>query len=195
LVTASQEMPGLTLQLHCGGLFIGRNVRRVTDEMRDFILAQDARITAMTGQWFGPGYRANLQSSAELLLDSAPASRAILAASRLGGLGPAMLHAIHQAHYVDGKRITDAETLVALAEEIGLSGEAFAGIQETITNQDLDREVATSRTLMGKHGVSSLPTFILERDDTQTILDHQRYYGKPQAWRALLQESLQRLVH
>lgn len=194
-MAVAQEIAGLTLQLHCGGLFIGRNVRRVTDETRDFILAQDARITAMTGQWFGPGYRAKLQGSADLLLDSAPASRAILAASRFGGLGSAMLQAIHQAHYVDGRRITEAETLVALAEEIGLSGEAFAGLWETITNQDLDREIAASRTLMGKHGVSSLPTFILERDETQTILDHQRYYGKPQTWRTLLQESLQRLVH
>lgn len=195
MVTAARTVPKLSLRLHCGGLFIGRAARRLGDDLRDFVLSQDARITAMTGQWFGPGYRSSLMNGAEIRLDSAPPSRAILAAERLAGLGAEMLHAIHQAYYVDGRPITEGEILLGLAEEIGLTVASFTETWQSIDDQELAREIAKSRALMSKHGVSGLPTFVLERDDSLTLLDHQRYYGKPQAWRAMLSEGLQRILH
>ena len=183
------------MRLRCGGLFIGRAARRVSEELRDFILTQDARITAMTGQWFGPGYRGNLMHGVEIHLDSAPPSRAVLAAERMASLGVVMLQAIHQAYYVDGRPITATEVLLELAEEIGLPVPTFNKIWRAIDDHELSRDIADSRALMSKHGVSGLPTFVLERDDTMTLLDHQHYYGKPQAWRAMLREGLQRTLH
>ncbi|MCC6202721.1 MAG: DsbA family protein [Gammaproteobacteria bacterium] len=186
LVTAILDVENLALQWHCGGLFSGSNVRVIGREMYDFIMSADAHLQALTGQPLGRAYQQELLPSGDVLLDSSVPIKAMLIAEQLAGQGLAMLLAIQHAHYLDGRRVCDAATLQSLATDLGLPREPFLEAWRATAAAAVEEHIAATRRLMAQYGTHSFPTFVLATPAATRVLDHQSYYGKPQAWRELV---------
>jgi putative protein-disulfide isomerase len=194
VVRAAAAIEALAIEVHCGGLFAGGNARVISPEMRAFIIAADARVTALSGQAYGEAYRSGLLAADDVLLDSVPPTRAVLIAECLAGKALAMLEAIQHAHYFDGRRVAETATLESLAQAVGLSIEAFRGAHETMTTDDVEQHIRDSRRLLQRYGGAGFPTFILEQDGRWQMLNHQPYYGDPAGWSGFLRERLGRAV-
>jgi putative protein-disulfide isomerase len=193
LVSALSDVPGLRIELHGGGMFAGAARRPVTPELRAYVGPHDRRISALTGQPFGSGYTDGLLKDPDAMLDSEPPITAVLAASELGGAdaGLALLTRVQQAHYVDGRRIADAEVLRVLAIEQGLDGWAFAAAFERLSGSATQAHLTTSRQLLSQSGGQGFPTLLLQRADGRLQgLDIGRFHGQRQAWLQHLKQAL-----
>ncbi len=168
---------------HGGGMMMGTNRQQVSPALRNYVMPYDHRIAELTGQPFGDDYFNGLLLDDTAVFDSAPPIRAILAAEEIAGRGLDMLARLQAAHYVEGKRIADAEVLRALAEELGLDGAAFVQAYARIGEAELQQHVAASRRLLAQVGGHGFPTFVLEQDGRFEMLDAGRWLGEPDAWR------------
>lgn len=182
LVRAVRDLPGVTIALHGGAMFSGANRQPVTEQLRNYVVQHDRRISALSGQTFGQDYFDILLRDHTAVFDSDPPIAAILAAQALDGNGLDMLARVQTAHYIDGRRVSDRAVLVALAQEIGLDTAAFerefdAAVPRVATHA---RE---SNTLLRSVGGGGYPTFALERDGAMRLLSPGPHLGKPQAWR------------
>ncbi len=71
--------------------------------------------------------------------------------------GDALHDAFYRAYFVDGRNIGDAETLIAITEEVGLSGEDARAVLENRTfQQAVDEDWSRS----GAMGVTGVPTYV-----------------------------------
>ena len=88
-----------------------------------------------------------------------PACRAVIAARTLEpSAEPAMIDAIQRAYYLEARNPSDADTLTALAEQLGLDGSAFAALLNAAqTRATLTDEIARARTM----GANSFPSLRL----------------------------------
>ena len=87
-----------------------------TDAKRRMMRETDAHISRLTGQLFGPAYLDGLMVDPTSLWWSRPTVAAVLAAEAMrSGAGLAMIGAIQRAHYVEGRRVVDDDTLVEAA--------------------------------------------------------------------------------
>lgn len=91
-----------------------------------------------------------------------PACRAVIAARQQGeSFDRAMTRAIQHAYYLDARNPSEDDTLVALARELGLDADAFAGaLNAPATQARLDTEIARARSL----GADSFPSLVLVTD-------------------------------
>jgi putative protein-disulfide isomerase len=192
LVEAARGIEGLDIQLHGGGMMAGNNRQQMTAGLRDFILQNDPRVAALTGQPFGDAYRAMLNDTS-VWLDSTPPTMAIVAAEQWRR-GLDMLDCVQRAHFIEGQRIADPRVLAVLAEQLGLPrGEfliAFAQAMEAPGGH-----IRESREWLARVGAQGFPTFALEKQEidgnlTLARLDNSRYFGMPGEWRSLLQSAL-----
>ena len=90
-----------------------------------------------------------------------------------------MIAAIQRAHYVEGRRVVDDETLVELARTLGLDAAAF---RPALAAAPIDRHIQNTRALMRRHGLQGFPSFLLEQADTLERLPHEGCYGRPDAF-------------
>jgi len=191
LVEAMRDIDGLTIAIHGGGMMAGAGKQRVTPELRNFIVGHDRRIAQMSGQAFSEAYRDGLLNDGTAVFDSEPPTTAILAAEQLGSRGLDMLKRIQHAHFIEGRKVADADVLQALAVDIGIDaldfGKAFAMLSGDATRQ----HISTSRNLLGKVGGQGFPTFALMRDSGVELLDFGRYLGRPEEWKTHLNEKLE----
>lgn len=71
--------------------------------------------------------------------------------------GDALHEALYRAYFVDGRNIGDADTLVAITEEVGLSGEAARTVlTERTFQQAVDEDWSRSNGM----GVTGVPTYV-----------------------------------
>lgn len=193
LVRAARAVPGLALALHAGGMLTGANRRRMSPQWREYVMPHDRRIAALTGQPFGERYFEGLLRDEGAVLDSGPPTTAILAAQSMAGgeSGADLLARLQHAHYVDGRRIADAEVLAEVAVQAGLDRQRFAALCLDIDGERTQAHMAASRALLGRLGGHGFPTFALERRDGRfAVLDVGPYLGDVQAW----QDSLARAI-
>lgn len=99
-----------------------------------------------------------------------PACRAVIAAGNQGAeYGEPMILAIQQAYYLQARNPSDRQTLVALAEEIGLEVKRFArDLQSQETGHRLLGEIDLGRRM----GVQGFPSLVLEQQGRQRLLDY-----------------------
>lgn len=184
LVEAARSVPGLAIEPHAGGMLSGANARRIDARWRDYVMPHDRRIAQASGQPFGDAYFDGLLLDTSAMMDSTPPIAAVLAAEALAGRGLDLLHRLQRAHYVEGRRIADADTLRALAVDIGLDGEAFATAMRQLDGAPTARHIEESRELLSAVGGHGFPTFVLERSGQRwTMLDIGPYLGRADAWR------------
>ncbi|GGF87795.1 DsbA family protein [Azorhizobium oxalatiphilum] len=178
LVAAAMAQPDVELVLHGGGLF--PQPMQLPAAKRAYIREADARIAQMTGQVFGPAYLDGLLPDPAFTLYSLPPIAAILAAEELrAGAGPEMLKAIQSAHYVEGRRVIEAEVLVAIASGLGLDGGAFAS---ALPRQPVEAHLVDTRQLMTRFGLGGFPGFVRERAGEWRVVPHGVFYGQPAAF-------------
>lgn len=183
LVEAAQKIPGLSIELHAGGMMSDHNRRQITPQWRDFVMPHDHRIAALSGQPFGDAYFNVLLRDTTAVLDSTPPIAAILAAQALSAQGLAMLHRTQRAHYVEGRRIADAAVLLALAEEMGFAPAAFGAAYEAALAGPVKEHIAESRLLLRRVGGNGFPTFVLERPGLGlALVESSAFLGHTQAW-------------
>lgn len=181
LAEAAAAVPGVEIVLHGGGLF--PEPAQLAPAMVSHIRAADARIAQMTGQAFGRPYLDELLPDPALRLHSLPPIAAVMAAEELAGQGLGMHVAIQRAHYVDGKRVVEPETLADLAQGLGLDREAFVS---AFARQPVADHLSQTRRLMARFGLGGFPGFVRESDGRFDVLPHTQLYGQPGKFADLL---------
>lgn len=177
LVAAAARV--LPVLMHGGGMMAGANRQAVSAQLRDYVMPHDRRIAEYTGQPFGQAYFEGLLRDSSAMFDSQPPIAAVLAAQQIADAGLAMLARLQQAHYVEGRRIADADVLQALAAELGLPEEAFAA---ALASVDSSAHIRTSRAFLNSVGGQGFPTLVLERDGRLQLIDISPFLGKPAAF-------------
>lgn len=179
LIQSALQVEHLEVIPHAGGMHTGQNLRPVTSDFREFVLPHTGRITQLTGQVFGEGYINHLLRNNQVILDSEPPIRAVLAVEKHLGVAQAlhMLALIQKNHYVLGQDITKPQALETCAIELGLD---LTNYRQMYESTDAMPHIRQTRELMGQMGVGGFPTMLLEVEgkDFQKI-NHTSYYGKP----------------
>lgn len=188
LVSAARRV--LAVQAHGGGMMAGRQRQTVSAQLRDYVMPHDRRIAELTGQPFGDAYFNGLLLDREVVLDSAPPIAAMLAAERLARRGLDLLSRLQTAYYVEGRRIAETPVLIELAGTIGLAPAAFAAALAETQGEATLAHIQESRRRLAEVGGSGFPTFVLEKKGSRGVLDISAYLGRPEAWRAFLEESI-----
>jgi len=183
---ASQVLP---VSLHGGGMMAGNNRQFVSPNLRDYVMPHDRRIAEYTGQPFGQAYFEGLLRDSTAVFDSAPPTSAVLAAEELAGRGLELLGRLQTAHYLEGRRIADADVLLALATELGFEPQAFEAAFARHAGAVADEHFKRSRALLSRVGGQGFPTLVLEREGRFSLIDIGPYLGKPDAFAQWLRES------
>jgi putative protein-disulfide isomerase len=188
LVDAARGVPGLKVEFHGGGMMTGANRRAISPQWREYVMPHDRRIAELTGQPFGDAYFEGLLRDTGAVMDSEPPTTAVLAAEVLregGGLD--MVHRLQRAHYVEGRRIADADVLAAVAVELGFDAEAFASAVARLSGDATSQHIAASRQLLQRSGGQGFPTFVLTQPDGLAgRIDIGPWLGRAGEWKAQL---------
>lgn len=189
LIAAAAEMSDLEIRLYAGGLMTGSRRKKISSEWREYVLPHDKRIALLTGQLFGDAYFNGLLRNENAVLDSIPPTKAILLAQKMNNAGLAMLARIQKAHFVEGREVAQTETLVELAQELGLQD--FVEQFDLMTDDEVQRHIAATRQLMAQSDAQSFPTLLLEPADGQmNKINGSSYFGRTDVWRTDLQKML-----
>jgi len=180
LVEAARAVPGLAVVFHGGGMLTGRNRRPITSQWRDYVMPHDRRIAELTGQPFGDAYFEGLLRDHTAVMDSEPPITAVLAAEAMAGRGLDMIHALQQAHYVQGRRIANTTVLHEVATELGLEGEAFDAHFARLSGPATHEHIDAGRHLLDRADGRGFPTFVLEdARGALTTVDIGAWLGRP----------------
>ena len=190
LLEAARQLPGIAIELHAGGLWMGANRPAMGKALRDYVRPHDQRIQALTGQPFGDRYYHELLLTSDRQLDSEPPIRAILAVVASGGDGLQMLTRIQQSHYRDGIWIGNPHTLAALAAEQGIDEQIFEQGYQSVA---LTSHLAESQRWLQRLGAQGYPTLALEQAGRLMPLATSSFFGNPQGFHQHLLDRLQTL--
>lgn len=93
-----------------------------------------------------------------------PACRAVICAREMAAKEEQMIAGIQQAYYQQAENPSDLDTLISVADSIGLNAEAFRQkIQSTSLNENFMRELQRVQAL----GVFSFPSLVIEAGQTK----------------------------
>jgi putative protein-disulfide isomerase len=188
LLAAAREV--VAVRAHGGGMMAGAQRQPVTPRLREYVMPHDRRIAQLTGQPFGQAYFEGLLRDTDAIFDSEPPITAMLAAEELSGRGLDLLARMQRAHYVEGRRIADAEVLADLAAESGHERAAFTQAYQACMGEPAQAHITASRALLAQVGGGGFPTFALEQAGRMRILDIGPWLGKPADWKTWLATQL-----
>ena len=192
LLEVARQLPGIAIELHAGGLWMGANRPAMGKALRDYVRPHDERIQALTAQPFGNRYFQELLLTPDRQLDSESPIRAILAVVASGGDGLQMLTRIQQSHYRDGNWIGDLHPLAALAAEQGIESQSFEQGYQSVA---LTSHLAESQRWLQRLGAQGYPTLALEQAGRLMPLATSSFFGDPQGFYQYLLSQLQALSH
>lgn len=182
-VSSLAEVPGVTVKMLPSGLFSGQGARPMSDDFSAYAWSNDQRIARLTGQKFSERYRRLVLGDRQQRFDSGPATLALTAVSRTA---PAReleaLKAMQRARFEDGQNITDAQTLAAILNALGLEPAAamLANPAADLLDANLAR-IKRAHELMREFSVHGVPTFIAESGTRRWTLNTGLVYANPQA--------------
>ncbi len=141
------------MHLVVGGLRVGTD-RAMTDKDKAYVRHHWEEVAKTTGQPFSFDFF----DREGFVYDTGPACHAVVTVRSLNPpTALPYLEAVHRAFYVDGRDTTDAETLAAVAEPLGIDAEAFRtayATSETVEATNADFQLA--RAL----GATGFPTVV-----------------------------------
>lgn len=189
LIQAAQAV--LPVVAYGGGMMTGNNRQPVSAQLRDYVMPHDQRIAEFTGQPFGSAYFDGLLRDTSAVFDSAPPITAVLVADQLAGRGLEFLAELQSAHYVEGRRISDPEVLLALAAELGFDMGAFGAAFEHSSGPVTQAHIKDSRSFLTSVGGQGFPTLVLETMGQFQLIDLGPYLGQPRAFAQWLAQAVQ----
>jgi putative protein-disulfide isomerase len=154
---------GVPLALVLGGLRTGQGAA-LEPTTRRYILQHWQAVAKATGQPFR--FEGALPEG--FVYDTEPACRAVVAARRLDDeYAWALVKAIQQAFYVEGRDVTAAATLAQLAESVGLPRIEFA---ELFDSQEIHLATQADFSWARDLGIAGFPTLLAERNGQLALL-------------------------
>ncbi len=84
----------------------------------------------------------------------------LVAMAQEAGLGAAMKERLLRAHFAEGELVSDRDTLVRLAVEVGLDGD---GVHEMLASGAYAQEVRDDERTAADLGIRGVPTFVIDR--------------------------------
>ncbi len=144
----------LPIRLVMGGLRPG-NVEPLSDKARREVRGHWAKVADASGQPFG----ASVVDQHGFIYDTDPVARAVVVARRSETpMGLFYLQAAHRAFYVEGRDVTNLETLADIAGELGLDRGAFLA---RLDSEEAKTETWNDYNLSMNAGVAGFPTLII----------------------------------
>jgi putative protein-disulfide isomerase len=149
-VAALRKVFPIRFALHPIGLFHGEDAGQMEARMVGYIRQADWRIREMTGQVFSDAYYDKIvQPGAPL--DSAPATRAILAAEAgASGRGLDLLEALQHARFVEARDIMDPRVIAEAGGKTPAVGDA-----------GIDARIDDSRRLLARYDMDGVPGLVM----------------------------------
>lgn len=134
------------------------------DDVRAYVQNAWREVAARTGATFNWDFWTRCRPRRSTY----PACRAVLcAAAQREDAGPPFFEAVQRAYYQQARNPSDADTLAALAGDLGLDTARFAAdLVSPLIDERLQADFALRRRLR----VRSFPTLILELDEARTPL-------------------------
>ncbi|MDI3382869.1 DsbA family protein [Xenophilus aerolatus] len=187
-LAALAATPEVTVRLQPSGLFSEAGARPMDDDFAGYAWSNDQRIERLTGQPFSERYRDQVLADRHQRFDSGPATLALTAVALTAPQREAdALKAIQQARYVEGRDITDTDTLATLLESLGLEDAAARLRQPDLALLSANQQrVAQAQAMLRQAGAGGVPTFVLERDGQRQVLHSGAAFSDPQAFVAQL---------
>lgn len=170
------------LMLHPGGMLAAKAIEA---SFRQHIVSSDQRISDITGAQFGQDYIERVRSHEALVLDSYLPTRAVLTGESLGLPPFVMLKAIQQAHYMEGRRVNELETLEALALQLKLDPTLWRQKMQAMEGAEI-AAIEQSQQRMNQLNIQGYPTLILEQNGQLMRLPHTEFYGRLEQWETWL---------
>lgn len=162
-LAAQAQASGVAARLLVGGLRPGTRLA-LDAATRGCILEHWQAVTERTGRPF----RFDGALPEGFVYDTEPACRALVTARQLApGRVWALLRAIQQAFYLEGRDVTRPALLLELAEAAGVPRQAFAAAFDSA-----ERHVATQADFVRVQnlGIAGFPTLLAERDGQLALL-------------------------
>ncbi len=132
----------------------------MSDEVRAYVQNAWREVSARTGARFNDDFWTRCQPRRSTY----PACRGVLCAARVEA-GPAYFEAVQRAYYLEARNPSEADTLSALAGEIGLDAARFA---KDLVSPEIDARLHEDFAVRRRLRVRSFPSLILERDEIRT---------------------------
>lgn len=183
-----ERMPALPIELVMGGLVIGRRVGPYS-AMEDTIRSAVPRLTQVTGQAPSPAFWRLFQDPKAVSNSAPPIRAALQMQARAPQHAVAFAHALIQAHFEDGARLDELQTVQALAAPFGVTLALPDYAQTTDQHPEVLPELQRARSM----GVRSYPTFAVRARAEQPWHALPSTYA-PQAFVAQIQSALASLA-
>ena len=163
-------------------LFQGANAPRMSDGKGAQILQLIPHVEALTGQTFGEAFKSNIARSDSEILDSGLSAQA---AALIHDQGPekefALRRRLENLHFLDGMSSANRDEIVQALIAEGVAPEEAERIGTPELAERAAGLAAKADALMAAVGSRGVPTVLKVEGDRLTRLDHQAFYGRPEA--------------
>jgi len=157
LTEIQQRLPDHSFEIVLGGLRPGGT--EFLHEMGDFLDHHWKEVEKRTGQPF----TYDILKKEGIVVDTGPSCRAVVVARNMDKLKSfAFFKAVQHAFYVKNKDMSDLETYLEIAGELGLDSGDFA---ERFEAEDTRYETRSDFQLAAEMGISGFPSIILRHKD------------------------------
>ena len=133
-------------------------------ETQEYVQINWRQVMQETGAEFNWEFWANCQPRRSTY----PACRAVIAAgSQREASIPEMFHRIQRAYYQEARNPSDSETLIALAEEIGLDKSRF---ERDLRSPEIEDQLQEDFSLRRSLGVREFPSLVIGNESNRSCL-------------------------
>ena len=171
--------PDIALDFMPTGLFAGHGARPMDEHFAAYAWTNDQRIARLTGQPFSETYRHHVLGDRTRLLDSAPATLALIA---VAGAAPDLmftaLKAIQAARYVEGRDITDIAVLSAVLATLNVPTLAASLVNpDEMLMHAYRSRLETARMEMRRFGAQGVPALIVGTGEGRRLMNANALFG------------------
>jgi len=163
-------------------LFQGKSSPRMSEGKGSQILQTIPQLEALTGQSFSTAFKTNIaQSQTEVLVSGLSAQAAALVHDQGAKKEFSIRRRLETLHFGQGVSSTDRQAIVAALIDDGISPEEADRIGTPGLEAEAAKLTDKAKSLMAAVGSQRVPTILKVRGDQVTRIDHQTYYGRPEA--------------
>jgi len=193
LINAVEEKFPNLQRLHFGGLYSEDHQPQMTAAMRTQIIHYDEQIHQLTGVDFGDEYKNGLLKDSTLIMNSIPATHALLSIQQGGGHSAmiSLLNLIQQGYYQKGLNVTQYSVLAQFAVELGLNNDQWSKYLDVIDQDQQDEYIQHARQLLSHVRGQGFPTLVYENQHGEMgKIPLHGFYNKSEDFVRFLEQQL-----